>query len=154
MAEAAGGLGPGLRRRAVGGLEGVHAAADHEAGLLLQHVADRPHLAGVVEALAQQAGRGVGAAVAVFREGHRHHRQARQVIGQGLDLLVGLDAHADPAAVGRQQRVALGLEAGQRQDHVAGFGDRVLVGDMDEAVVGESGDAILQLNQLGHRPPP
>jgi hypothetical protein len=154
VAEATGGLGPGLGRRAIVRLERIEAAADHEAGLLLQHVAHSAHLAVIAEPLAQQPGRGVGAAIAIFREGQGHHREPRQVIGQDLDLLVGLEPHADAAAVRRQQGVALGLEAGQGQDHVARLGDRVLVGDMDESVVGPAGLAVSQLNQPGHRPPP
>ena len=45
MAVAGRGPGPVFRRRAVGGNEGVEAAADHEARLLQQYVAHGPHLA-------------------------------------------------------------------------------------------------------------
>ena len=47
-------------------------------------------------------------------------------LGQVFDRLVGLQSNADAAAV-IEERVALGLEPRQRQDHVAGLGDRLLV---------------------------
>src|SRR5580700_1623230 len=68
VAEGARGLGPRSGRRSVRRLEGVEPAAGHEQRLFAQNIADRPHLALVAVALAQQSGRRVGAPVAELRD--------------------------------------------------------------------------------------
>ena len=60
--------------------------------------------------------------------------------------------YADGAAL-RQQAVALGLEPRQGDDHVPAR-QRLFVGDLGEAVVGQAGLALVQLNELRHRRPP
>jgi hypothetical protein len=148
-------MGRGLeinRARTVGGLEGVEAAADHEARLLADHVAHGANLAREAIAFAQQACGGIGAAVAELRKLQRHDRKPGQVVDQGLDLLVARQAHAHRPALG-QQGFALGLEAGQGDDDVAG-GDVLVVGDVGEGVFSQHHGAVFELNARRHRRPP
>src|SRR5580692_4488341 len=87
VAEALHDVRPLGRGRAVGHLEGVDAATDHEAGLLTQHVADGSELA-VEASLAQDRGGRVGLALQVLRERQSHHGEPRQVGKDLLHLLV------------------------------------------------------------------
>ncbi len=151
MAIAAGRRRPGLGIGAIGGNEAVNAAADHVHGQLAQHRADRPDLALEAVALAQQPRDAEIAAVEELREGERHHREARQVVGQVLDRLVGLQQHPDLAA--GQHGLALGHEPLQRDDDVAG-GDRIVVAHHGEAVLRPAEPSVLKLNELRHRQPP
>src|ERR1700722_4192804 len=150
--EIARGLRPGLRGRTVHRLEGVEAAALHEACLFAPDVADRPHLALEPVALTQQRRGREGPAVAKGREDQRHHRDARQVIGERIHSLAGLDPDADVAAIG-EQRLAFSLEPGHGDDYVA-LRRRLIVGDAGETVVRGDEPAVDQLNELRHRSPP
>ena len=66
------------------------------AGLLAQDVAHRPDLARIA-ALAQDRRRRIALALQVFRKGHRHDGDARQLRGQFLDRRgSGKDDLGDP----------------------------------------------------------
>ena len=144
---------PLLGGRAVRGLEGVEAAADHRTRLLAQDVAHGADFAVVAIAVTQEAGGRIAAAVAVFGEGDGDEREMRQVVGDVLHRLAGLNEHAD-RATGVDQRLADLPELGQRQDHAAGRGHALLLRRHDEGVVGEVSIAAVQLNELRHRRPP
>src|SRR5262245_1252572 len=64
-------------------LERVVAAARQEMELVAEDVADRPQLAAVAVALAQQAPERESASIAESLEIHRHHAETRQIVGEG-----------------------------------------------------------------------
>ena len=82
--------------RATGGgvahLEGVEADAAHERDLIRENIADGPQLAGVAVLLAQQPRGGEGAAVGELGEAERDQGEVRQVGGDIVDALAGVQA--------------------------------------------------------------
>jgi len=89
MAEAAGRLVHCSGVAPSAGSKASKTAADHEFGLFEEDIRHRPHLAFEAHALAEQPRGAEGAAVAEFGKFERHGRDARQIVGQGLDGFVG-----------------------------------------------------------------
>ena len=96
--------------RGVRDLEGVEADAAHERDLVGQHVADGAQLAREAVLLAQQARGGEGAAVGELREASAISAKPRQVGGDVVDGLAGLEAQAERRGAAGE-RVALGKPA-------------------------------------------
>ena len=84
-----------LERTTSGGvrhLKGVEADAAHERDLIRENIADGPQLARVAVLLAQQPRGGEGAAVGELGEAERDQGEVRQVGGDIVDALAGVQA--------------------------------------------------------------
>ena len=113
-------------------------AYSHERQLVAQHVADRAQFAAEAVALAQEPRRAVGAPIREFREFERDDVEAFDIAADQRGRLIALQPEAERRRP-RQQLVAVGLPAGERDDHRAGLGQRRLVLHEQPGIVDHAG---------------
>ena len=98
MAVPTGSRRPDRRGGCIRGHKGVETAADHEARLVPEDIADRPDLAAEPQASSQESRCGEGAANPELGQGEGHEVDAGQARLEGLALVLGHQTH--PHATG------------------------------------------------------